>query len=211
MVTLVSGGSVNAEFNTGSAFVASSAGILAQAVRKDSAGALSGVADGDVTPQLVNGSGNTRMHLVSTDVSLGGAVDFVDKVDQASFVNTFSGAGPLSVITTVGAGTTMIASTAAIITRIEWFVTPITPTWPLTDLIEYLVIGTGATVQHNNAGYIASLDFWHSSTANGGTQSNLKGSVDVNIPAGTALKMRRSPLGGTVGFGAYNIGFRFLG
>lgn len=77
--TLISAGkygldvALSGTVNAGSVYSAGSAGITTLAVRKDSAGPLSGVADGDVTPLLVDSNGSLKVSAAITQSVNAGA------------------------------------------------------------------------------------------------------------------------------------------
>lgn len=90
--------------NSGDPFVPGSAGIFSFAVRKDSAGPLAGIADGDATPILVDSNGNLR-------VSSNSAATF--PIDYSYYDYT--------VPVTTGAWTQLVASLSAAVTAVEIF------------------------------------------------------------------------------------------
>lgn len=96
----VSGGA-----NTGSIFGAADPGLVVLGVRHDATGALTGVADGDVSPIQFDSNGSIKV-----------AIPAVGKTVISSVRNDYSG-----VNVTTGAWVELVASTSGVVTEIEIF------------------------------------------------------------------------------------------
>jgi len=206
-VTSAGGGGIT-EFNEGSAYIASSAGNLGLGVRKDTAGALTGVANNDVTPLLVDSSGNLRTAIIA-GTTAGATPNLipVDKLDNSSWTTVnFSGSGIISSIGTTATGTSMITSTAAIIRKIRWQIKPTGTTYNVAEL--GIIFGSGTNIRYSDANYYGSLFFsYDTADGFGGPWS---GELDVNIPSGINLRARLDS-SQSAGAANYEIWFEFLG